>query len=263
MLLQIHGGGWVIGEKEQQGVPLMMHMAARGWMCAAINYPLSPQGALARAPRRASSGRSRGCASTSHEYGGDPSFVAVTGGSAGGHLAAMLALTGERPQSLQPGFEDVDTTVQACVPHYGVYDFTDESGTRASKVRLRSPAAAVRDGRGRASTPTTTARRRRCSGCTRTRRRSSCCTARTTRWCPWPTRARSSTALREVVEEPGCLRRDCAARSTPSTSSRRSAARTSCAASSASSSGRYAVAPLDASDRSQRAADRGSARRQR
>ena len=26
--------------------------------------------------------------------------------------------------------------MQACVPHYGVYDFTDEDGTRASKVRL-------------------------------------------------------------------------------------------------------------------------------
>jgi acetyl esterase/lipase len=70
-----------------------------------------------------------------HEYGADPSFIAVTGGSAGGHLAAMAALTAD-DKSLQPGFEEVDTAVQACVPHYSVYDFTDEDGTRASKLRL-------------------------------------------------------------------------------------------------------------------------------
>jgi acetyl esterase/lipase len=29
----------------------------------------------------------------------------------------------------------VDTTVQGCVPYYGVYDLTGETGTRAAKVR--------------------------------------------------------------------------------------------------------------------------------
>jgi acetyl esterase/lipase len=70
------------------------------------------------------------------EYGADPSFVAVTGGSAGGHLAALLALSAG-DATLQPGFEDADTTIQACVPHYGAYDFAAETGTRATKERLR------------------------------------------------------------------------------------------------------------------------------
>jgi acetyl esterase/lipase len=35
----------------------------------------------------------------------------------------MLALTPNDPD-LQPGFEDADTSVQGCVPIYGVYDFT-------------------------------------------------------------------------------------------------------------------------------------------
>jgi acetyl esterase/lipase len=136
VLLQIHGGGWVIGEKEQQGIPLMMHMAARGWTCAAINYPLSPK---ARWPEHIVAVKQAiaWLREHVHEYGGDPSFIAVTGGSAGGHLAALAALTPNDP-TWQPGFPDVDTTVQACVPHYAVYDFTDESGTHASKVRLRS-----------------------------------------------------------------------------------------------------------------------------
>jgi acetyl esterase/lipase len=57
------------------------------------------------------------------EYGGDPSFVAVSGGSAGGHLCALLALSAGDP-AFQPGFEDADTSVQACVPFYGVMDMT-------------------------------------------------------------------------------------------------------------------------------------------
>jgi hypothetical protein len=43
VLLQVHGGGWVIGNKDQQGIPLMLHMAARRWVCVAVNYPLSPR----------------------------------------------------------------------------------------------------------------------------------------------------------------------------------------------------------------------------
>ncbi len=57
-------------------------------------------------------------------YGGDPDFVAVTGGSAGGHLSSLVALTANDPE-YQPGFEDADTRVAACVPYYAVYDFTD------------------------------------------------------------------------------------------------------------------------------------------
>lgn len=136
VLLQIHGGGWMIGEKEQQGIPLMMRMAARGWVCVAMNYPLSPKARwpehLIAVKRAIAWVRTHGS-----EYGADPSFIAVTGGSAGGHLAAMAGLTAG-DESLQPGFEDVDTSVQACAPHYGVYDFTDEDGTRASRLRLNT-----------------------------------------------------------------------------------------------------------------------------
>jgi acetyl esterase/lipase len=136
VLLQVHGGGWVIGNKEQQGIPLMMHMAARGWVCVAVNYPLSPKtrwpGHLVALKRAMQWIRQN-----VEQYGGDPSFVAVTGGSAGGHLAAMLALT-SADKSLQPGFEDVDTSVQACVPHYGMYDFTADSGRKYTQQRIDS-----------------------------------------------------------------------------------------------------------------------------
>ena len=46
VLLQVHCGVVMIGEKEQQALPLMYHMAQRGWLCVAINYRLSPSAAF-------------------------------------------------------------------------------------------------------------------------------------------------------------------------------------------------------------------------
>jgi len=43
VLLYIHGGGWVIGDKREQGLPMMLHLAARGWVCVTANYRLSPK----------------------------------------------------------------------------------------------------------------------------------------------------------------------------------------------------------------------------
>src|SRR5699024_10378777 len=60
-------------------------------------------------------------------------FVAITGGSAGGHLTALAALTAGDP-AYQHGFEDADTSVQAAVPFYGVYDMADATGLRGSKI---------------------------------------------------------------------------------------------------------------------------------
>lgn len=123
VLLQIHGGAWIIGDKGQQALPLIVAMAAHGWVCVASNYRLSPRATF---PDHLVDCKLALKWVREHisEYGGDPDLVVVTGGSAGGHLAAMLALTTNDPV-YQPGFEDVDTAVAACVPFYGVYDFTE------------------------------------------------------------------------------------------------------------------------------------------
>lgn len=128
VLLQVHGGAWLIGDKREQGRPLMTHLAARGWVCVAINYRLSPQATMPDHivdVKRAIRWIRREIA----EYGGDPDFLCITGGSAGGNLCALAALTANDPR-FQPGFEEVDTRIDACVPFYGVFDFLDRAGDR-------------------------------------------------------------------------------------------------------------------------------------
>jgi len=128
VLLQVHGGAWMIGEKEQQALPLMYHMAQRGWLCVAINYRLSPKAAF---PAHIIDVKKAIAWVREHiaEYGGNPDFIAITGGSAGGHLSSLAALTPNR-QEWQPGFEQADTRLQAAVPFYGVYDFLDRYDIR-------------------------------------------------------------------------------------------------------------------------------------
>ena len=114
VLVQVHGGAWMTGNKEQQGAALMAHLAERGWVCVAANYRLSPR---ATWPDHLVDVKRALAWIKEHiaEYGVDPDFVAVTGGSAGGHLSSLVALTPNDP-AYQPGFEDVDTTVQAACP---------------------------------------------------------------------------------------------------------------------------------------------------
>ena len=122
VLLQVPGGAWMVGSKRQQAYPLMSHLAELGWVCVAINYRLSPRSTWPDQivdVKRALAWVKEHIA----EYGGDPDWVAITGGSAGGHLSSLAALTPNDPQ-FQPGFEDADTSVRAAVPFYGLYDFT-------------------------------------------------------------------------------------------------------------------------------------------
>jgi acetyl esterase/lipase len=127
VLVQVHGGAWIYGNKLGQAHPLMAHLVERGWVCVSVNYRLSPRSTWPDQildVKRAVAWVKQHIA----EYGGDPDFVSITGGSAGGHLTALHALTAQ-DRRWQPGFEDVDTTVAAAVPFYGVYDWTNRDGT--------------------------------------------------------------------------------------------------------------------------------------
>jgi acetyl esterase/lipase len=137
VLVQVPGGAWVTGNKQGQAYPLMSHLAERGWVCVSISYRLSPRSTWPDHivdVKRALAWVKEHIA----EYGGDPRFVAITGGSAGGHLSALAALSPHDP-AFQPGFEDADTSVNAAVPFYGVYDWTpDGPGATLQDFFLRA-----------------------------------------------------------------------------------------------------------------------------
>lgn len=128
VLLQVPGGAWIVGNKEGQAYPLMSHLAEQGWVCVSMSYRLSPRAAW---PAQIADVKRALAWVKDHiaGYGGDPRFVAITGGSAGGHLSALAALSAGDP-AFQPGFEDADTSVQAAVPFYGIYDWTPAHGRK-------------------------------------------------------------------------------------------------------------------------------------
>jgi acetyl esterase/lipase len=138
VMVFVHGGAWTIGSKEQQCLPMLYELASRGWVVVSCDYRLSPRSTW---PDHIVDVKRVVAWSKAHaaEYGGDPSrFVAIAGNSAGGHLAALAALTPGTPE-WQPGFEAADTSVDACVSIYGVLDMTGDPGTAGPQGRaLRS-----------------------------------------------------------------------------------------------------------------------------
>ncbi|MGB6059337.1 MAG: alpha/beta hydrolase [Microthrixaceae bacterium] len=132
-VLQIHGGAWILGSKDEQGIPLLNHLASCGWVGFNANYRLSPK---VHYPDHLVDCKTALAWIREHadEYNVDPDFIVVTGGSAGGHLCALVALT-QNDKAFQPGFEDADTSVQAAVPFYGVYDLTDRERLNGREFR--------------------------------------------------------------------------------------------------------------------------------
>ncbi|KAG0233582.1 hypothetical protein BGW41_001449 [Actinomortierella wolfii] len=126
VLFYIHGGGgWIKGSKRITG-PLVTEMLNLEWVVVSVDYRRTSQAGYPTQLidcKRAL----RWVKAEIDAFGGNPDNVIVAGDSSGGHLAAMLALTPNHAE-YQPGFEDVDTTVQGCVAQTAILDLTDIHG---------------------------------------------------------------------------------------------------------------------------------------
>jgi acetyl esterase/lipase len=131
-VLIIHGGGWTGGDKgaaREQNIGNTL--AGSGYVGASVNYILAEKGgSLAKTlspvwPRNLQECKIavRFLRKNAAKYRIDPDRIGVIGGSAGGHLAAMVAMTGP-DDGLDPKepWGDVSCRVQAAVPMYGVHD---------------------------------------------------------------------------------------------------------------------------------------------
>jgi len=128
VLLQVHGGAWMVGHKSEQGQPLLHRMVESGWVGVSINYRLAPRSAFPAQILDVKKAIAWVKANIA-EYGGDPNFIVVTGGSAGGHLSLLAGLTPSHAD-WQTGFEHIDTAVQGVLALYPVVDLTNRHGIR-------------------------------------------------------------------------------------------------------------------------------------
>ncbi|MCB1205490.1 MAG: alpha/beta hydrolase [Verrucomicrobiae bacterium] len=110
----IHGGGWYKGERSSM-TNLAMALAARGFVTVSISYRLSGEARFPAAIQDAKAAV-RWLRANAGIHGIDASRIGVTGLSAGGHLAALLATSGG-VASLEGegGHGDQSSTVQACI----------------------------------------------------------------------------------------------------------------------------------------------------
>src|SRR6478736_8609894 len=126
VLIYIPGGAWVFGSRTLQGHALMADLVRRGWVCLSLEYRTSPQHRwpLQMTDVKAAIAWARANVA---DFGGDPNFVVAAGCSAGGHLATLAGLTANDPQWQADLPADADTSVDAVVSVYGLYDWHDRS----------------------------------------------------------------------------------------------------------------------------------------
>jgi acetyl esterase/lipase len=121
LVVWIHGGGWEAGSKE--GCPIRSLLAGMGYAVASINYRLS-RDALFPAQIEDCKAAIRWLRANAKKYDLDADHVGVGGDSAGGHLVALLGVTGG-VKELEGGEGNLDQSsrVQAVVDWYGPTDF--------------------------------------------------------------------------------------------------------------------------------------------
>src|SRR6476620_4159656 len=45
-VIHVHGGVWIFGSRHEQGLPLLSHLAANGWVGFNVDYRLSPKATM-------------------------------------------------------------------------------------------------------------------------------------------------------------------------------------------------------------------------
>jgi acetyl esterase/lipase len=119
-VIVVHGGGWERGDRRMER-PLAKQLAGRGFVSAAVSYRLGDAGRFPNALFDLESAI-RWLRAHAARYDVDPAHIGAVGGSAGGHLVALLGVSAGTP-GLEGGVGDGDARVQAVVDIDGLADF--------------------------------------------------------------------------------------------------------------------------------------------
>jgi len=119
LVIWIHGGGWSSGTKQDCPPRSLLPF---GYAAASLEYRLS-QDAIFPAQIEDCKAAIRWLRAQAGQYGIDPKRIGVWGGSAGGHLVALLGVTG-RIKDFDTGENlDQSSAVQCVVDFFGPTDF--------------------------------------------------------------------------------------------------------------------------------------------
>jgi acetyl esterase/lipase len=143
-ILIVHGGGWHGGDKAaRREKNIASNLARAGYVCASVNYVLAAkQERFTDNLRQVWPRNLQDCLTAvqflranAKNYDIDLAHIGAIGGSAGGHLVAMLA-TVDAEDGLDPKgpFAGQSARIQAVVPLYGAHDLV--SHARIKKLEL-------------------------------------------------------------------------------------------------------------------------------
>jgi len=140
----IHGGGWIKGTRDAaREINIGTTLAQRGYVCLSIDYLLQPEVGPRIWPQNLYDCKTavRWLRANAERLQIDTDHIGVIGGSAGGHLAAMVGVTG--PESgLNPSgpYGEHSCQVQAVVDLYG--PMADSPRAIGKLIDPRNPSAA-------------------------------------------------------------------------------------------------------------------------
>lgn len=133
-VLLIHGGGWALGDKaSEREVNIATNLTRAGFAVFSINYLLEHDEKQADGSPRKSvpwpqnyydcKSALRFLKKDAARFGIDPRRIATMGGSAGGHLALLVGMTGDEPSMNRGGlYTDESNDVACVVDLYGIPD---------------------------------------------------------------------------------------------------------------------------------------------
>ena len=127
-IMYVYGGGWVLGDEDDQFYASAIHMSAKGFVGATIEHRLTPE-FIFPAHVEDSKAAVRWLRANATTYSIDPDRIGVAGYSSGGNLAMMVGTTSHLAEfegdGGNPGFS---SRVQAVAAFAGNSDFAQQPG---------------------------------------------------------------------------------------------------------------------------------------
>jgi acetyl esterase/lipase len=126
-VLCIHGGGFRAGNRAGYNAQII-RLAEKGYVAVTASYRLAPKYPFPAAIHDTKAAV-RWLRANAKKYNIDPDRIGVTGGSAGGHLAQFLGVTGDVKEFEGDGGNPEQSSKVKCVVNvYGPSDFTKSYG---------------------------------------------------------------------------------------------------------------------------------------